>query len=261
MYSALTRQSLLHRLAQMEPCRPARGQFAAPEVAIGSGPSDLLAYTHRLIAHLRGSSEMTQKEHRYLSLLAAVLDRETSSHGHLLRDAMTFCRVSSLSPVLQPTLIAAATVPHAKQLPWRVLPPGAATLSDVRSHFDSLSKERPDLDWDMERLDFAQKLKPSETWIGKDDFDGYVIFAFSWTKAALLDHPIKGNACFILRGRWRELSHLPKGELLERHPRLVTRVVHHVGWKDRIRNVMKRLKSDRRSIRRQTKKRTTRSSR
>jgi hypothetical protein len=239
-YSSLARESLVNRLTQIEALRPKRYPYDGPDTQVTDGPSGTVAYANRIAAHIRQHSVIPQKELDYLRLLAGILHRDASEAGAALDDALNYCRVK---PIRRPALVAeapAATVPKAKRLPWTVLPPGEWAFSDIQSHFHQLSRERRDLQWDLKRLDYANRLKPSESWIGKDEFDGYVIFIFRWTKAALLDHPIMGNACYVLRSRWRELSHLSKSELLRRHPRRVTRIVHKGDWRARVKQALER---------------------
>src|ERR1022692_590898 len=242
-YSSLARSSLISRLYQIELIRPRRPPYEAPERAVAEGPVGTIAYSKRIIAEIRRHSQIAEKERNYIRLLAGVLDREASEAGPALLDALAFCRVKEKRPASSPTPEAAspaATVPEARRLPWSVLPAGEWDFSDIHSHFHRLSRERRVLRWGLRRLDFANRLKPLESWIGKDEFDGYVIFVFRWTKAALLDHPIMGNACYILHNRWRELSHLSKFELLRHHPRRVTRIVHRGDWKERVKQALRR---------------------
>lgn len=242
-YSALARKSLTHRLSLMELCRPRKFPYEPPEKIVAQGSSGLGAYAERIIGYLKAGSKISPKEHSYIQLLAGILDREITEVGSQLRDAAAFSHVmrgGSIPARSTGNARPGAALPEAKRLAWQVLPAGKWGFSQIRSHFLRMRRDWKNLEWDLTRLDFAKKLRPMESWIGKDEFDGYVIFVFPWTRAALLDHPIKGNACYILRRNWKELSHLSKFELLQKHKKTALRVTHIGNWQKRIKRALRR---------------------
>ena len=160
-----------------------------------------------------------------------------------LNHALQGCRIVDLEKMNMGSSVAVdshSVLSGAKRLAWTVLPAGRWDFSDIRAHFKGLSAERPDLDWDLARLDFAESMRPIECWIGQLEFSGYVCFIFDWTKAALLDHPIKGNACYVLHRNWKTLSHLSKFDLLVSHGNATTRVIHSRRWKSKAYAALKR---------------------
>jgi hypothetical protein len=82
---------------------------------------------------------------------------------------------------------------------------------------------------DLERLENIFTLEPRRVYEGLHDFREYLAFEFD-SNLAILDSPIVGNALYLLRGDWRELSRLSKSELLQSHLALVTRLVHKGDW-------------------------------
>lgn len=245
-YSVTVRRSLMWRLARLEPSRPKSDPYDPAAKAAGNGPDCLRAYTTKIIAHLRAKPGIPGKEMDYVLLLSDLLCHYDPSLGDALRRATSNCYVSDFKKPVPPPAQNQnpSTAPvGAKQLPWRVLPPGKWRFSDIRSHFMGLSKRWGMKRSDLGRLDFAKSLRPTETWIGEDEFDGYVIFLFSWTRAALLDRPLKSNACYILRRDWKKLSHLSKFELLQSYRKSVVRIIHRGGWRKRARKELKRDKA------------------
>lgn len=89
---------------------------------------------------------------------------------------------------------------------------------------------------------------PSRCFLGRDEFLGYVAFAFDHTPAVVLECPAYGNATYILRRDWKRLSQLPKRTLLEEHSDDVTRVVHSIDWAHRLQGELARLERCRRGI-------------
>lgn len=208
----------------------------------------LVRYTDRIIAHLTSQTAITKGEYDYVRMLADILDRDNSLHGPALREIVAHCHVPGVKHGKYLNTAGSASrsadnelddLDDAQRLPWRVLPPGEWSFSEIHAHFQGLRRQHRELPWDLRRLDFARKLKPIETWIGEDEFDGYVIFVFRGTSAALLDHPLKGNACYILRRNWRDLCRFSKFELLSRYPNAVERVIHRGNWGKRIRSSLR----------------------
>ncbi len=247
-YSSVSPDALIKLLSKIERYRPHSHPYEAPASVALQGMSGLLRYADRIIAYLNSQTGITRGEYDYVRALAEILDRDNSLHGPALREVVAHCHVPGVKhgKYLNTTGGASRSAgpePGAldgvQHLSWRVLPPGEWAFSEIQAHFEGLRREHRDLPWDLGRLDFARKLKPIETWIGEDEFDGYVIFVFSGTSAALLDHPLKGNACYILRRNWRDLCRFSKVELLTRYPKAVERVVHRGNWGKRIRRALK----------------------
>lgn len=238
-YSELARSSLLKNLTQLETCRPKVKPYCAPREAAGRSVNDLLAYTGVLIAHVRSAGPLSTGERNYLGLIARVIERQSSTIADELRNALAVADIASSrsgGALARSTAQPMPSVP-VKTLNWEILPQGKWDFGTVRAHFRTLSKRRSDLEWDLSRLRTAESLRPVECWIGQDDFDGYVVYVFPGGKLALLDHPLTGNACYILRGDWRALSRLSKYDLLTEHEKRVTRIVHRGDWRRRLRGL------------------------
>ncbi len=143
--------------------------------------------------------------------------------GHLRADVELYARGEF---VLRPT-----------KLPWRFLPPGHGDVSWVIDEIARLRSKYPHLKLDEERLRYAQSLKPSQVFVGADEFDGYFAFVFPNTQHVLLENPEEGNAAYIFKENWTSLSRRTKQELLSSYNYCVKRVLHRgdTGWKWRIR--------------------------
>lgn len=198
---------------------------------------------------MRSKRVLSQKEYRYVFGVAQVLDVTNSLHGPALRERANECYVDGergvrwaaydkRTPLGQLVDNSSAEM-EANELPWQVLPPGKTVFEQVYAHYLKLKKANPGISWDMSRLKNAKDLKPSEVWVGTDHFEGYTIFRFKWTLAALLEHPITGNASYVLRRNWKTLSRETKADLLGGGSKWVRRVVHLGDWKVRLREILK----------------------
>lgn len=118
----------------------------------------------------------------------------------------------------------------ARRLPWRVLPPGERSLEKVLAHYEKLGRARPDVRYEPKRIRKAYSLGPDGCYVGVDEFDGYVVFTFPYTKKALLERPVYGNAIYVLGPEWKRLSRLSKRDLLADQTLGVTKIVHKGDW-------------------------------
>jgi hypothetical protein len=125
---------------------------------------------------------------------------------------------------------------------WRFLPAGQSDVSTLVAEIRALKQRYPHLRYDEERMLYAQTLNPSHIFVGEDEFDGYFAFVFEHTNHVLLENPQEGNAAYIFKQDWMELSKLSKRDfLLEQYRDLVQRVPHRNtgNWKWYIRQALR----------------------
>lgn len=127
-----------------------------------------------------------------------------------------------------------AILRSATRLTWVLLPPGQLTVERLRSHYAELARREPDVRYEPERIEKAFSLKPEQCYVGRGEFDGYVVFTFAYTDKALLECPIHGNAVYILGRDWRRLARLSKGALLAGGIGGATKIVHKGDWFARV---------------------------
>ena len=123
-----------------------------------------------------------------------------------------------------------------QRIGWRVLPQGEWTLASILNNYSELQRRNPHVRYDLERIHAISRLKPSTCYIGDGEFDGYIVFTFEHTLKVVLECPIHGNAVYVMGGGWQALSRLSKFELLSRHNRLVTRIIHTGDWFQRLKS-------------------------
>lgn len=123
-------------------------------------------------------------------------------------------------------------------LPWRILPPGELTLDKVLKHYGRLQQQGPDIRYDRERITKAFSLRPSKCYVGKDEYEGYIVFTFDHTQRVLMECPIFGNAIYILGPNWKRLSRLSKRDLLVRTD--TVKIVHKGDWFTRVKRELRK---------------------
>jgi hypothetical protein len=121
-------------------------------------------------------------------------------------------------------------------VPWHMLPPGARG-SALLGHIGRKQRNNPKRLCDIERVNYALSLSPSEIIVGEEEFDGYYAFLFDDTKHVLLENPWEGNAAFVFFEEWKRLSRMTKQELFRHEQGRFCRVLHRTDsdWKKRIR--------------------------
>lgn len=127
------------------------------------------------------------------------------------------------------------------RLNWELLPPGQNCGASVRAHLDRLGVRHDHQKVDPSRLEKIFALNPDKVYSGRNEFEGYFVFVFPQSRKAVLECPLTGNAVYIIKGNWMELSRLSKSELLRSHQREVKRVIHRTGgdWINRVKSELR----------------------
>ncbi len=112
------------------------------------------------------------------------------------------------------------------KVPWQMLPHGEPIATTVDRYLRTTHARDPRRKFDSTRIKRVITLSPDKAYVGRDEFDGYVVFLFSNSRYAVLECPWVGNALYLLEGNWLELSRLPKTTLLSQHRRHASRIIH-----------------------------------
>jgi hypothetical protein len=130
-----------------------------------------------------------------------------------------------------------ATPVQVKRLNWKVLPPGkypfARAMQELTGYISDLG---PDVKEVVEtRIKTITQYNPDFLAVGVGGFKDYVVFGFSATGKYVLESPSLGNATYVFKNDWQDLSHLTKRQILEGalHE---ARVIHNRKWNASIRN-------------------------
>ena len=65
---------------------------------------------------------------------------------------------------------------------------------------------------------------------GTKQWLGYIVFEFAWSKSAVLECPIEGNATYVLSGDWNRMHGVTKSQLRMQFSHHYTKVVHKGEW-------------------------------
>jgi hypothetical protein len=187
-------------------------------------------------ACLRGWQDTLNKEDQRLS----TTDPETLREYARIMESKTSGRskrAKVVAEVLQQIKTYEGRIP-ARKLKWTLLPPGEAPFQTIIENFDRLYKENRCGVYDRSRLDAIKSLNPDRTYIGEEEFKGYVAFYFSRAVTAVFECAITGNAIYVFGSDWKSLSRLTKSELLNERRRDVERIVHRGAWFSKLKSLL-----------------------
>lgn len=132
--------------------------------------------------------------------------------------------------------------PHSlvvKRLNWRILPPGEypferakRELSDFLNHVDE--KIRPVVE---SRIKSVTQHRPDFVAVGVGGFRDYVVFGFQSKNIYVLESPTLGNATYVFKNNWTDVSTLSKKEILNGSLH-EARLIHNHRWTAALRQVI-----------------------
>ena len=125
-----------------------------------------------------------------------------------------------------------------RRVPFELLPPGSWDIEDVIAHYRNAAKNPGPalkgkvIQWN--RLRELGRLHPKTCYVGKEGWDGYIVFEFANSLRAALECPIEGNATYIVSGNWMKKAGHSKLYLRTRCREFRARVFHRGDWLSRI---------------------------
>jgi len=126
-----------------------------------------------------------------------------------------------------------------KRLNWRVLPPGEFPFErakkELAEFLDRVEENvRPVV---QSRIRSVTQYKPDFVAVGVGGFREYVVFGFQSKNIYVLESPTLGNATYVFKNNWAEVSSLSKREILDGalHE---ARLVHNHRWTGALRQAI-----------------------
>jgi len=126
-----------------------------------------------------------------------------------------------------------------KRLNWRVLPPGEFPFErakkELADFLDQVEENvRPVV---QSRIRSVTQYKPDFVAVGVGGFHEYVVFGFQSKNIYVLESPTLGNATYVFKNDWADVSALSKKEILDGalHE---ARLVHNNRWTGALRQAI-----------------------
>ncbi len=117
-----------------------------------------------------------------------------------------------------------------KRANWQILPEGEIIWDRVNKIAGNIQDEN-ELVGKLQKYRFNTiiKYKPDIAYYGKGGFHGYLVFIFKKKNLVLMENMVYGNATYVFRDNWEELSKMSKAEILK-HNLQELRLVHRANW-------------------------------
>ncbi len=118
-----------------------------------------------------------------------------------------------------------------KEIFWDLLPQGEWKTEGLIKTFKDYGWSKDEFD-ESRLTQIIKILKPTICYIGKEKFQGYVVFGFDSSEKVVLECPKYGNAVYIIEDNWQEITKLSKWEA--RQLSQVTVIRHSDTWFERL---------------------------
>ena len=117
-----------------------------------------------------------------------------------------------------------------KRANWQILPEGEIVWERVNQIVGNI-QDTNELVGQLQKYRFKTiiKYKPDFVYYGNGGFHGYLVFIFRKKNLVLMENMVYGNATYVFRDNWEELSKLSKAEIIK-HNLQEKRLVHRGSW-------------------------------
>lgn len=117
-----------------------------------------------------------------------------------------------------------------KRANWQILPEGAIVWEKVSQTAGRIADDR-ELVGQMQKHRFNTIIRhhPDELYYGTGGFHGYLVFVFKRKNIVVMENMIYGNATYVFKDDWKELSKLSKAEIIHNNLQQ-SRLVHSEKW-------------------------------
>lgn len=226
------------RIDRLRPKRKPYRSFDELQALPGSGVTN---YIEELYHYLEAKQQISKSESYYLYFLGNYARKcRQMAAAEMLSRITSNCQIVDLEFSEMDLGAMDIEIPglgNVIKANWRFLPQpenlSAEGLIDIlkehASHFGNI-------DFDLARIRFALKQGPKQICVGIEEFAGYYAFLFEENKV-LFECPVYGNAAYVVKGDWRELSQQYKGQLERRGSRVIHRRYWQSDVKEALRNI------------------------
>lgn len=139
------------------------------------------------------------------------------------------------------TDLASFVPPEVRYANWRLLPPGEHPWERLEEHIHravrASSSGTREVIWDRQTT--LRGYDPAEIYLGNGGFDDYLAYIFRDRGLVVLESIRKDNAIYVFGLDWERLSQMTKAQIIANNLH-EARIVHTLGWKGRLREVLSR---------------------
>lgn len=162
-----------------------------------------------------------------IAMASRVIDRTESEEiiANLLNIYLEcFLRFDIVDPNL-------AVPVRVQKINWRILPPGTFPFDRAMQVLDSYLAQLTDADRVAaeQRIRTITRHEPDFMAVGLGGFSEYIVFGFTRRQRYVFESPETGNATYIFRNEWEEVSQLTKRQILQEQLQ-EARIIHTARW-------------------------------
>lgn len=126
-----------------------------------------------------------------------------------------------------------------KRANWQILPEGEIVWERVNQYVGDEHEPNENVGKLLKyRFKTIIQYKPDMVYYGNGGFHGYLVFVFKKKNLVLMENMLYGNATYVFRDNWAELSKLSKAEIIK-HNLQEKRLVHRESWPYQIASLFK----------------------
>lgn len=173
-----------------------------------------------------------------LVLASRVFDVSKDSDEAIVHVFNLFLEILGEFEIVSPKLDSAPPL-QVKRLKWRILPPGEYPFGRARQELTEFLQRLSDSERHLfeDRLRAVAAYNPDFMAIGLGGFRDYVVFGFLNRNVFILESPWLGNATYIFKNNWQDLSSLTKKQILDGSLH-EARLIHSNSWPANLRKVV-----------------------
>lgn len=162
--------------------------------------------------------------------------RRNDDEGEIVNLMNVFLECFPGFEIVQPDLTAPTEV---RKISWKILPRGQYPFERAKEALDEYLKRLSEDEraTATERIREITRQNPDFVAVGLGGFSDYVVFGFTERRRFVLESPNTGNATYVFRNRWEDVSRMNKREILQDNLQ-EARIVHNAGWYTAIRNII-----------------------
>ena len=114
---------------------------------------------------------------------------------------------------------------------WRILPPGKFPFDRAMQVLDNYLEQLTESDREAarQRIRTITRHEPDFMAVGLGGFSEYIVFGFTRKNRYVFESPETGNATYIFRNEWEEVSQLTKRQILQEQLQ-DARIIHTSRW-------------------------------
>lgn len=182
-------------------------------------PRDLIPPPEEFVTAMRNNNDIVAASREI---------RRDESEEDIVNILNIFLELFPSFEIVHPDLTAPTQV---RKISWKILPHGQYPFDRARQVLDDylqkLSKD--DRATATERIRAITRHNPDFIAVGLGGFSDYVVFGFTGRRRYVFESPNTGNATYVFRDDWEQISHLSKRDILQGNLQ-EARLVHNTKW-------------------------------